>query len=345
MHFENDAAFDRYPAFKEMTFDVVSRERNSIMAPRSAKKIQEYQKENALANEKEYFSGIHRMVIKDERLVPGQKPKPSKAAQDEDKDDGEQIDAEFSQERDDTLQTDVEPACLAFKHSGMDKTQDQVFIEGLLPILEKNFGLLTPKPDFVFGFKIDMFPSELTPRLSNGVLQLIRVAPGIEHPFFVIEGKGSSGPIEEAENQAIRSGAALVNARRLLQQKVLGVSQTETRAPDLASWVFSCAWVPRMAEIFVNWLEFNPNGEPYYHMNLIETYVMNREGEIQAFRRAIHNILDWGLQPARKQALDELLVGIAAAEEAAKEEKRAAEEDKKAEAKRQRAAKKAGKEA
>lgn len=74
---------------------------------------------------------------------------------------------------------------------------------------------------------------------------------------------------------------------------------------------------------------------------------MNREGEIQAFRRAIHNILDWGLQPARKQALDELLVAIAAAEEGAKVDRRAAEEaakeDKKAEAKRQKAAKKAGK--
>ncbi len=98
-----------------------------------------------------------------------------------------------------------------------------------------------------------------------------------------------------------------------------------------------------MAQIFVNWLEFNPNGEPFYHMNKLESYMMDREGEVQAFRRTIHNILDWGLQPTRKQALDELLVAIAAAEEEAKEE--ATKEAKKAEGRRERAAKKASKEA
>lgn len=268
-----------------------------------------------LANEKEYFSNMHRMVIKDERSVPGQKAKSSNTAPNEGGDDGEQGDPEYYEERDDTLDGDIKPVHLAFTDSGLDKTQEQLFVEGLLPTLEKGFGLSTPKPDLVFGFEMERFPTESTPRLSDNVLQVIRVAPGIEHPFFVIEAKGGSAPIEEAENQAIRSGAALVNARRLLEQMIPGVPQPVIGGPDPASWVFSCAWVPRMAEIFVHWLEFNSKGEPIYHMNLIQSYMMSRAEELQAFRRAIHNILDWGLQPARRQALDELLVAIAAAEE------------------------------
>ncbi len=347
MLFDLDEAIDRYPAFKEMTFDVVLRERNSVMAPESAKKVREYQKEHTVANERDYFYGIVPKVVKDGRLVPGHKAKLPQ------RDSDKPLDAEFDGERDGTLQRDIQPAYMAFEQSGMDVTQDQKFVEGLLPILEKDFGLLTPKPDFVFGFKFDessVYPVRTVPRISHHALQLIRVAPPIEHPFFVIEGKGgNNSPIQEAENQAIRSGAALVNARKLLERKACSAMQGDPPGPDMTSWVFSCAWVPHFAQIFVNWLEFNAYGEPYYHMNLIESYVMNREGEIQAFRRAIHNILDWGLQPARKQALDELVVAIAAAEEAAKEDKKAAEEvareDKKAEAKRQRAAKKAGKEA
>lgn len=272
MLFDIDEAIDLYSAFKEMTFDVVSRERNSIMIPGSAKKIREYQKEYAVANEKKYFDDIVSKVIKDKRLISGQKPKPLKAAQDGDKDDDEQFDAEFDQERDDTLKGDIQSAYKAFKDSDMNKTQDQVFIEGLLPILKKNFGLLTPKLDFVFGFKIDRFSSESTPRLSNSTLQLVRVAPGIEHPFLVIEAKGCSSPIQEAENQAIRSGAALVNVRKLLERKARGATQSDSSGPDMTSWVFSCAWVPHLAQIFVNWLEIRPQGQPFYHMNLIESY-------------------------------------------------------------------------
>lgn len=55
MHFENDAAFDRYPAFKETAFEVVFRERDSVMAPGSVKKIQKYQKENAFSEREGVF--------------------------------------------------------------------------------------------------------------------------------------------------------------------------------------------------------------------------------------------------------------------------------------------------
>ena len=330
MHFDNDAAIDRYPAFKEVAFDVVLRERNSVMSPGSAKRILIYQKVKATANEKEYYSGLHPMIVKPSRLIPGHKPKPQQAGEGQDIEPREDIDTKFNEERDGTLKGDVQPGYEAFEKSGLGRTQDQEYVEGLLPVLEKDFGLSTPAPDFVFGFMVDQYPSLEAPRISYDAIQLIRVTPKIEHPFFVIEGKGSDRPIGEAENQAIRAGAPLVNARRLLQQKAYGDSQVTAQGPDVESFVFSCAWVPHYAVIFVNWAEVNHAGKPYYHMNLIENYTMNRKEELQAFRRAIHNILDWGLQPARKQALDDLIIAIAAIEENERTRQKAEEEAEKA---------------
>ncbi len=182
MLFDLDEAIDRHSTFKAMALEVVSNERNSTMAPESAKKIKEFQKKHALANKKEYFTGLFPKVVKEGRLIPGHEAKTPKANEE---DNEEQPDATFEQERDNTLEGDVGPVYKTFEDSGLDKAQDRKYVEGLLPILEKDFGLSTPKPDFVFGFAINNFPNypePTEPRISHGALQLVRVAPGVEHP-------------------------------------------------------------------------------------------------------------------------------------------------------------------
>ena len=70
--------------------------------------------------------------------------------------------------------------------------------------------------------------------------------------------------IEEAENQCIRSGAAMVNAQRNFNRAASSpasamvattsspISATGSK-PDMDSFAFSLAVGPQMANMFVNW--------------------------------------------------------------------------------------------
>ena len=55
--------------------------------------------------------------------------------------------------------------------------------------IENKLGLTDSKLDYTFGIKRNMYPLSGT-ALSDKVKALIGIAPGIDHPFFVIENKG-----------------------------------------------------------------------------------------------------------------------------------------------------------
>ncbi|KAM0800677.1 hypothetical protein BDR22DRAFT_821535 [Usnea florida] len=111
----------------------------------------------------------------------------------------------------------------------------------------------------------------------------------------------------------------------------------------MTSFAFSCCWVPQYANIFVHWHELRkdvPIDNPFdpthneqsissppqqeqqhgsvqtyssiWHMNLIQSYVFNRDEDMKEFRRDIDNILDWGVSPERKEALRLLELKLAA---------------------------------
>ena len=203
---------------------------------------------------------------------------------------------------------------------------------------EAQLGLTNPKPDFTFGFEDPANPPRTAPRLSSADIALITMAESLRHPFFVVENKSAQDPIEDAENQAIRSGAALVEARRQLENNARPVGETEKEGIDMNSFAFSCCWVPQYANIFVHWHELrkaeplnNPFDKPtnefdgedraieqsdtyssIWHMNLIQGYTFSREGDMKEFRRDIDNILDWGVSLERKEALRVLELKLAA---------------------------------
>ena len=82
--------------------------------------------------------------------------------------------------------------------------------------------------------------------------QFTAVSPGMYHTFFVVEGKGSGGSLEAAENQSCRAGAAAVNAMKQLislnNDIVIadGAIANSTAADDVdkQSIVFSLSMVP-----------------------------------------------------------------------------------------------------
>ena len=147
----------------------------------------------------------------------------------------------------------------AWADDGLDDKLDVPFVRGILfqdlQKTEAQLGLTNLKPDFTFGFEDPANPPRTAPQLSSADIVLIKMAESLRHPFFLVENKSAQDPIEDAENQAIRSGAALVEARRQLENSVRPVGEMDKEGIDMNSFAFSCCWVPQHANVFVHWHE------------------------------------------------------------------------------------------
>ena len=180
MYFEDEASYDKYPEFKDHIESMVFGDRGSAMRTQSLQNIKTWRKENATNDEKSYFAG----------LIP----------------------------------KTIRIASSFFEDDGLDMRRDCLFVNGIIPLRTgaqeaQSQGVTTPKPDFVFGLKAPHFPTPDAPILMNETKARIGVARGIKHSFFSIDNKGAQQSIEAAENQAMRAGATMVNARRLLNRK------------------------------------------------------------------------------------------------------------------------------
>lgn len=285
------------------------------MKPESIQKITNERAKNATTGELSYFRKLKPLFIKDDRLVETKK-------------------RNFAEE--------IVYRSKSWVDDGLDDKSDVPFVRGILlqdlQRTEAQLGLTNPKPDFTFGFQDPPNPPRTAPRLSSTDIALIEMAESLRHPFFVVENKSAQDSIEDAENQAIRSGAALVEARRQLENNARPVDEIEKEGIDVNSFAFSCCWVPQHANIFVHWHELRkdeplnnpfdkPANEPsgddraieqldtyssIWHMNLVQGYTFNREGDLKEFRRDINNILDWGVSLERKEALRVLELKLAA---------------------------------
>ena len=179
MYFEDEASYDKYPEFKDHIESMVFGDRGSAMRTQSLRRIKTWRKENATNDEKSYFAGLIPMIRN---------------------------------------------ASSFFGDDGLDERQDCLFVSGILPLRTgvpeaQTQGLTTPKPDLVYGLKVPQHPDLNAPILLPETKAQIAAAPGIKYPFFSIDNKAAQKSIEAAENQAIRAGATMVNARRLLNRK------------------------------------------------------------------------------------------------------------------------------
>ena len=189
MRIHDRAAFERCPGFKEKIDRLFARERPSRMSDQSAKAAVKTLYKHYAQNEKTLFREFRPHVIKSTRTVS-------------------------------TLKRGMEGEIIrilqAYDDDGLMVIEDCPFVKDLVPgknytSEEKAMGLTEPRPDLTYGIQKPEFPPTIEAKLKMRCQAWRSVAPGMDWPFFVIEHRGCEDSIAQAENQAIRDGAVLVN--------------------------------------------------------------------------------------------------------------------------------------
>lgn len=213
--------------------------------------------------------------------------------------------------RDSALEKTLLPS--KYSKSGFQVTLDKA--------LEKYDGMKNNgRPDYIYGIQREMFPIPDEDALPPAVTTLLEIARGMHHPFLLIEGKAGQGSSAEAENQACRGGATLVNAARMLKA-IVGLEQS-TIGADPASFLFSVTMSPNTLDIWVHWCHFDGR-EERFHMNNVASWTLKRPNTLWEIRQMLHNILEWGANNryAKRKALHDAIHRFAVTE-AAKGKKR-----------------------
>ncbi|KAL9041536.1 MAG: hypothetical protein Q9214_004077 [Letrouitia sp. 1 TL-2023] len=191
---------------------------------------------------------------------------------------------------------------------GLFITKEQNFVGTVLPqkynelnlpadlvdALRKKDGVVNPRPDICYGLRKQNL-SELKPDhlvFTETTDLLLEISPGMHFPFLVIEGKGPKGTLMDAENQAQRAGACLLNAQRILLSRA---NESKAVGPDTRTFLFSATPGSDVIHIWVHWAEGRAGRSTRFHMNRVFTKTVFEEDSLAAIRRVLHNILQWGL--------------------------------------------------
>ncbi|KAL9609958.1 MAG: hypothetical protein Q9167_005310 [Letrouitia subvulpina] len=301
MWFEHPA-FNQQVELQHLVEEILVVPPGSSMQDKSAEKIRQFQLEHATSNEQSIVEPLAAMVFKTTKTEPTDQEDSDEMLQ-------EAVHSIFHQA--------TAPKSRDFTEDGLARVRDVKFLKDFLPGQDidcKKLGLSDPKPDLTYGIRPPQYPEpgKGIALLRGEVEAAANVAPGLLYPFLVTEFKSCNSPIEEAENQAIRSGATLVESRRRLNAQVpriasanapltvFGIPSTATTA-DLSSIAFSVSWVPRFAELHVHWYEERSGQRGIYHMSNIGGYIFSRKEDLEKFRVDIVNILEWGVYKRRSE--------------------------------------------
>ena len=203
---------------------------------------------------------------------------------------------------------------------------DQEFTRGYTPgvdtknefalamALAKEEGMQNPKPDIAYGLDEDVFKQ--IGRVANQLhVDLAQLSTGMFHPFFIIEFKSHKGSLLDAEHQACRGGAVMVNTMGMLKEKA-GMEDKGDKF-DAGSFAFSLALDPHNARMYVHWRENQRYGgkvKVFYHMQRLAGYLLDDGESVDKLRIAINNVLDWGVG-ARKAWVLHMLSNLEAKHE------------------------------
>ena len=161
-----------------------------------------------------------------------------------------------------------------------------------------------PRPDVAFGIFQTAFSVLEQETLNNNRNNL--AGPGCYGIFMIIEAKCMNQSIEEAENQCIRSGCAMVSTKRILNRaatlphKVTPASGSAAAIqyprPDMESYAFALAVGSSHAHMFVSWaLEKDSKDSVEWHMHFLRDYSFRRPEDLNQLHHDMNNIQDWGL--------------------------------------------------
>lgn len=271
MWFREEEAFKRHPHMKQKIDGLIQKERATRMNSASIRKIIKHVDQNATAPEDRYFRRLHDDVFK-------------------------------------TLGDHSDWA-----QAGLEAATKSHFVKRFVPgwsPLEKKLGLTNPCPDHVYGIKAATFeePYE-TPSDEVRAIMAMSGDPQILHAFFAVEDKGSDGLFAEAINQAIRDGAAMVNAKLSLKQHLGNLEarvrgEVEDYEPPLGAdpdaLAFTCCWGPELADLYVHWYEKKSEQSEIFHIHRLGRYMVDNEDHLVNFRRDAHNVLDYGMLEHRQ---------------------------------------------
>ena len=314
----NKEAFNRYPEFKKKVFKIVDSGRHSEPRPDSQRRFEEVHDFVHTDNEATLLDQLIPMIIPLSREVPFQ---PSNIKDPE---------SESSQKASISHLAPADKQSLwlvkFFWDSGCARKSNVNFRNTFLPLPndlaaamskdpDKEEVMTNPRPDYVYGLTCTHFAPPEDIRISRETQFIREIVPSLYDCMLVIEGKSDRGEAAEAENQACRSGAALVNAARMLRERI---GDEDVVGADERTFVFSGTLCPDHMELWAHWAEVrymkkfrevekrNEDGEKImvkeayrekhvdFHMNLLQSASLRSSDFLVRFRPFCNNILDWG---------------------------------------------------
>ena len=334
---------DRFPIFRAKVEDILNASRDSAMKPESVRRFARRRQYEQSSNEDTFLINLIPLIIKDHYTQRSTKvPRDFSGTLQE----GALLDEEvpelkewFDEGLTYKFNLELRKCQLPNSYYKNDDDTDS----GLIKALSKEDGMKNPKPDYLFGLRTDQFDSCKPPDviLSSEIVNLLEIAPNMNHPFLLIEGKSNKGVIGDAEIQARRGGAAIVNVGR----KLLGFTKAResllAEGPDTETFIFSATITPQSVDIFIHWAEVitsasteaQHSNEPeksaragvqsstdvqgssvpryhtpdsvrvVYHMTYLRNYNLRDRAILPALRRVLHNILEFGCVDRAAQLL------------------------------------------
>ena len=176
-------------------------------------------------------------------------------------------------------------AHMPFKQDGGQLHRD------LIRMLKKDDKMTTPRPDRCMGVRTDKFaphPSGMS--LDPIIMQALRICPTMDHPYFIVEGKSNRGHLGDAENQARRGGAVLVNASRALRAMA---GEPYVEGADSTNIAFSVVMDTNVVNLYIHWAEVQKE-RIIYHMTCFFGTGLRAHRGFPGLRQAFNNIKEWG---------------------------------------------------
>lgn len=332
---------DRFPNFKAKVESILNASRDSAMKPASVQRFANRRRYEQSSNEDTLLVNLIPLIIKDHFTQRSERAFSDVQQKGEDRNEaGVELKEWFDEGLTYKYNTEFRRCQLPNSYC----TDDEPFDPELVKALSKEDGMLNPKPDYTFGLRTDKFdsfrPADVI--LGSEIFTLLEIAPRMNHPFFIIEGKSNKGVIGDAEIQVRRGGAALVNAGR----KLLGFIRTRDsllkEGPDTETFIFSATITPQNMDIYVHWAEVvvststevpqpsqpgnatplggqssaevqasstarsHPPKSPHvvFHMTYLKSYNLRDSEALPILREVLHNILEYGCTDRAAQLLE-----------------------------------------
>ncbi|KAK4691407.1 hypothetical protein P7C71_g5588, partial [Lecanoromycetidae sp. Uapishka_2] len=308
----NPEGAERCKAFTEAGLKIINGTRKSDWSPEEAVKSQETIFTYKNENEATFLYKVWHTLLGEKRIAY-QEPN----------------DEEIREEREHWMESSWTKDYLRYKFNidfARDSVPHLIYADGYEKTLLSNTPrVANPKPDIAFAVYEDAFTPTERELFDQTGCSL--TGNGSYHEFASLDAKSMNASIEEAENQCMRSGSAMVSSRRKfnklyaqspqqLNQPAIDKPSSTQQSPNPSSsnqpsstpppstetkskiktdtLAFTFAFATSQARLFVNW-DLDQNGITNWHMHLLRDYNYNKLSDVSQLHHDIDNIMDWGV--------------------------------------------------